>query len=55
MEYRAFWASGEASFNKENLYYEVSGTKVKVLSALLVIQLLWGLSFIKEACKYCMM
>lgn len=51
-EYRSFMTSGTATFDaSSSLYYLSTGTGQTILTVLLVIQFIWGLSFLKEACK----
>ena len=49
MEFTAFWTSGEVKFEGSDkaLYYTINGAGPIVLMIFLIIQGIWGLSFIK--------
>ena len=48
LEFTAYWSSGSVSFDaNKSLFYELSGVGPIILSILLIIQGLWGLTFIK--------
>lgn len=52
-EFRSFWAGGDLSFDAESsIFWEFSSVGPIILSVFLAIQVVWGLSFLKEACKY---
>jgi predicted membrane channel-forming protein YqfA (hemolysin III family) len=52
LQYRSFWSNGELKFEPETeLYHKVeSPTSNIILSVLQVIQIYWGIVFLKEAC-----
>ena len=52
LEFTAYWSNGSLSFDADkSLFYELSGAGKIILTILLIIQGIWGLSFIKEACN----
>lgn len=54
LEFTAFWSYGTVTFSKHNVYQEIRSPTGIVLSMVLVVQGVWGLTFIKEACKLCL-
>lgn len=49
----SFWSLKSPSFNPVDLFWQAQGGLLSVfLSLFLAFQFYWGLSFIKEACKY---
>jgi hypothetical protein len=51
-EYRGLISVKAPVFNNNSIYYGVDKHGLWLTCTLLGIQLLWGLSFLKEACKY---
>lgn len=52
-EFTGFWTAGSINYDPNyQIYHELSGAYPTVMSFFMVIQLIWGLSFIKEACIY---
>lgn len=52
-ELRSFWSSGAGVFDENSLYYTFDGS-TSFKNILLAIQIIWGLSFIKESCTFCL-
>ena len=50
-ELKCLWSSTEVEFSKENVFYTFKG-QTTLWSVLVFIQAVWGLAWIKEACKY---
>jgi hypothetical protein len=47
-EFRSFWAGGQISFDpNQSVFYEFTGAGPIVLTVFLVIQGIWGFSFLK--------
>lgn len=48
MEFRSYWTGDRLDFDKnESIFWEFKGTSPIVLSCFLLIQAIWGLSFLK--------
>jgi hypothetical protein len=50
-EYRGLISMGKPTFNKSELYYEASQRGSWFIWAVLGLQLIWGIFFLKEACS----
>lgn len=54
LEFRAFWTGSSLHFNREgSIFWEFNATGPTILCVFLIIQAIWGLSFLKEACNLC--
>ncbi len=52
-EFTGFWTSGNTEFNPHTqIYHELTGTFPAAMTFFMIVQAIWGLSFIKEACKF---
>jgi hypothetical protein len=52
LEFRAFWTGSSLYFDREkSIFWEFHATAPTILCVLLILQSIWGLSFLKEACK----
>lgn len=52
-EFKSFWGGGNLNFDREkSVFWEYEGAGSTILTVLLVIQAIWGFSFLKEACKF---
>ena len=47
------WSAAGVYFNEDYPFYEVKGVGSNILMILIVFQFIWGMSFLKEACKGC--
>ena len=53
LEFTAFWTTGTIVFDHtKSLYHTFTGFLPVFLSILLIIQTIWGLTFIKESCTF---
>lgn len=53
LEFWSYWSSGTVTFDGEkSLFHELEGFFPLLLSIFLIIQTVWGLSFIKESCTF---
>lgn len=50
-EYTGFVSVGNPSFSNDRLYYKPNSNGIYFTMAVLIVQLVWGLSFLKECCK----
>lgn len=51
-EFKCYWGGGQITFdNTKSVFWEFEGAGSIVLTVFLVIQAIWGLSFLKEACN----
>lgn len=48
------WSVGQLVFKPDKPFYTVVGVGSNFLMILIIIQLIWGAFFIKEACKRCL-
>lgn len=52
LEFRAFWTGSSLHFDREgSIFWEFDSTGPIILCVFLIIQSIWGLSFLKEACN----
>ena len=52
-EFRSYWAGGSLHFDADSsIFWEFNSAGPIVLTVFLAIQVVWGLSFLKEACKF---
>lgn len=52
-EFIGFWSAGNIEYDSSyQIYHELSGIYPTIMSIFMIIQLVWGLSFIKESCIY---
>lgn len=52
-ELLSVWSIGPLRFNPESSFYEVGSFISNLLSFLIFVQFIWGLSFLKEAFNFC--
>ena len=53
MEFSGIWTAGKLKFDPNTqVYHELSGVYSTIMSFFLVVQFIWGLSFIKLACNH---
>lgn len=52
-EFTGFWTAGSLLYEPSNqIYHELYGTFPTVMTFFMIVQAIWGLSFIIEACKF---
>lgn len=55
MEFRSYWTGGSLYFDRaDSIFWEFHSVAPTVLCSFLIIQVIWGLSFLKEACTFCL-
>ena len=48
----AFWSASKMVFDPNYVYYRPQSSFATAMTALCAIEFIWGLCFLKEACKY---
>jgi hypothetical protein len=51
----AYWSSSDMQLNQSSVYYRPNGGFAVLMTVLNVIEFIWGLSFLKEACNVLIM
>ena len=53
MELRSLWSSSGVSFSQSQVFWQFTGGSTTFWTILVVVQLVWGLAFIKESFNFC--
>jgi hypothetical protein len=51
-ELKSLWSSAPLIFSEEKVYYSFKSGSTTLATVVIFLQFLWGLSFIKESCKF---
>lgn len=52
-EFTGFWTAGHLKYDPSNqIYHELYGTFPTIMTFFMIVQTIWGLAFIKEACNF---